>query len=198
MSNDIFSACLVSYATETVMQLCHGKRSCELSADTGTFGSPCRPESRMYLKVVYTCGKVPNRTQFLDNYKRRFTVPRKVLKEEYEGQLEPDEAESNTHLVDDEDDFETYDAGNEYIRESAASPPAPKVNSESKSNLTKDLANNNSKSATNFNKGQGFGMYPVFFIIVYALVTCDDRIKFAMSRILINKFKYIFLEQVTQ
>lgn len=89
-----------------------------------------------------------------------------MLKEEYEGQLEPDEAESNTHLVDDEDDFETYDAGNEYIRESAASPAAPKVNGDSKSNLTKDLAKNNSKSATNFNEGQEYGMYPNVILLI--------------------------------
>lgn len=50
-------ACLVSYANERVMQICHGKRSCIISADTATFGNPCRPESRMYLKIVYTCGK---------------------------------------------------------------------------------------------------------------------------------------------
>nr|CAD7263112.1 unnamed protein product [Timema shepardi] len=49
--------CLVSYATETVMHVCHGKRRCTLSADAATFGNPCRPESRMYLKVVYTCGQ---------------------------------------------------------------------------------------------------------------------------------------------
>ncbi|ENN74213.1 hypothetical protein YQE_09186, partial [Dendroctonus ponderosae] len=48
-------ACLASYATETVMQLCHGKRSCDLAADVGSFGSPCKPQSRTYLKVVYTC-----------------------------------------------------------------------------------------------------------------------------------------------
>jgi hypothetical protein len=47
----------VSYATETVMNICHGKRSCTLSADPATFGNPCKPESRMYLKVVYTCGE---------------------------------------------------------------------------------------------------------------------------------------------
>jgi hypothetical protein len=47
----------MSYATETVMQLCHGKRRCQLSADTATFGDPCSENSRMYLKVVYTCGK---------------------------------------------------------------------------------------------------------------------------------------------
>lgn len=49
--------CLASYATETVMQKCHGRRKCTLSADSTTFGKPCRPDSRMYLKVVYTCGE---------------------------------------------------------------------------------------------------------------------------------------------
>lgn len=39
------------------MNICHGKRSCNIAADKDTFGSPCRPESRMYLKVVYTCGE---------------------------------------------------------------------------------------------------------------------------------------------
>jgi hypothetical protein len=53
----ILTACLASYATETVMQLCHGQRKCNLLADSNTFGKPCKPESRMYLKVVYTCGK---------------------------------------------------------------------------------------------------------------------------------------------
>lgn len=53
----LFAACLVSYATEAVMRICHGHRKCSLSADSNTFGKPCRPDSRMYLKVVYTCGK---------------------------------------------------------------------------------------------------------------------------------------------
>lgn len=39
------------------MQLCHGRRRCTISADTQTFGNPCRPDSRMYLKTVYTCGE---------------------------------------------------------------------------------------------------------------------------------------------
>uniref|UniRef100_A0A182ITI4 SUEL-type lectin domain-containing protein n=1 Tax=Anopheles atroparvus TaxID=41427 RepID=A0A182ITI4_ANOAO len=39
--------CLASYATETVMQKCHGRRKCTLSADSTTFGKPCRPDSRM-------------------------------------------------------------------------------------------------------------------------------------------------------
>ncbi|KAI8033375.1 hypothetical protein M5D96_013867, partial [Drosophila gunungcola] len=48
--------CLASFATETVMKICHGRRRCNLAADPKTFGSPCQPNSRMYLKVVYTCG----------------------------------------------------------------------------------------------------------------------------------------------
>lgn len=61
-----------------------------------------------------------------------------MLKEEYEGRLEPDERESDLQLVEEDDDFDAYDAGNEYIRESAASPPTPKVNSGLKDNSTKD------------------------------------------------------------
>ncbi|XP_017054453.1 LOW QUALITY PROTEIN: uncharacterized protein LOC108096980 [Drosophila ficusphila] len=67
--------CLASYATETVMQICHGRRRCNLAADANTFGSPCQPNSRMYLKVVYTC------------------VPKQVLKESKESNVEPDETD---------------------------------------------------------------------------------------------------------
>uniref|UniRef100_T1HQB8 SUEL-type lectin domain-containing protein n=1 Tax=Rhodnius prolixus TaxID=13249 RepID=T1HQB8_RHOPR len=80
----LVKACLVSYATESVMQICHGKRRCTLSADAATFGNPCRKESRMYLKVVYTC------------------VPRKVLREQYEDRPEEDEMLD----VDDDTDYE--------------------------------------------------------------------------------------------
>lgn len=52
-----FSACLASFATEQVVDLCHGHRKCLIAANSSTFGDPCRPESRTYLKVVYTCGK---------------------------------------------------------------------------------------------------------------------------------------------
>lgn len=80
-------------------------------------------------------------------------MPRKVLKEEYEGHLEPDEGDLDTHLVEDDDDFDTYDAGNEYIRESAASPPAPKVSSGLKEdNSTKDSADG-SKNIASTHKG---------------------------------------------
>ncbi|XP_037954051.1 uncharacterized protein LOC119684154 [Teleopsis dalmanni] len=67
--------CLASRATETVMQICHGRRRCNIAANANTFGSPCQPNSRMYLKVVYTC------------------VPKQVLKDRYESEVEVDEAE---------------------------------------------------------------------------------------------------------
>ncbi|XP_076245270.1 uncharacterized protein LOC143185865 [Calliopsis andreniformis] len=65
--------CMASYATETVLNLCHGKRRCSVVANSSTFGEPCSPDSRTYLKVVYTC------------------VPRSVLREQYQGDAEPDE-----------------------------------------------------------------------------------------------------------
>ncbi|XP_032689135.1 uncharacterized protein LOC116852673 isoform X1 [Odontomachus brunneus] len=67
--------CMINFATETVMHLCHGKRRCSVVANSTTFGEPCRPDSRTYLKVVYTC------------------VPRSVLREQYEGEIEADEIE---------------------------------------------------------------------------------------------------------
>ncbi|XP_046669642.1 uncharacterized protein LOC124360245 [Homalodisca vitripennis] len=74
--------CLAMYATETVMRICHGRRRCSLSADTTTLGKPCSHQSRMYLKVVYTC------------------APRKVLLEQYDSGLAEDE------LPDPEYDYE--------------------------------------------------------------------------------------------
>ncbi|KAH8336515.1 hypothetical protein KR074_005633, partial [Drosophila pseudoananassae] len=70
-----FLACLASYSTETVMQICHGRRRCNLAADANTFGTPCQKNSRMYLKVVYTC------------------VPMQVLKEHDASETEADESE---------------------------------------------------------------------------------------------------------
>ncbi|XP_055852523.1 protein eva-1-like [Episyrphus balteatus] len=97
--------CLVSYATETVMQICHGRRRCSITADAGTFGRPCKGEAKMYLKVVYTC------------------IPRKVLKDRYETEPESDEPQQ-TELDLDQD--ELYDE-DQFYKESEAIPPAPKL-----------------------------------------------------------------------
>lgn len=65
--------CLLSYATEIVIEHCHGKRNCTLTADSETFANPCRKESRVYLKIVYAC------------------VARRVLSEKYEEALDESE-----------------------------------------------------------------------------------------------------------
>ncbi|XP_063983084.1 uncharacterized protein LOC135165584 isoform X2 [Diachasmimorpha longicaudata] len=65
--------CTAPYATETVMQLCHGKRRCSVTANSSTFGDTCKPDTRTYLKIIYTC------------------VPRGVLREQFAGDVEADE-----------------------------------------------------------------------------------------------------------
>ncbi|XP_017849585.1 uncharacterized protein LOC108604566 isoform X2 [Drosophila busckii] len=102
--------CLASFATETVMQICHGRRRCNLAADANTFGTPCQPNSRMYLKVVYTC------------------VPKQVLKEGNDLELEADETE------DFESDINDLDVDELIYKESEAIPKLY-------SNLTKTHGN---------------------------------------------------------
>ncbi|XP_063695680.1 protein eva-1-like isoform X2 [Culicoides brevitarsis] len=102
--------CLASYATETVMQMCHGRRRCSLSADSTTFGRPCKEPLSPYLKVVYTC------------------VPRKVLKDRYDSAPEPDEPQQ-IDLEQDQDDL--YD-DDQFYRENEAIPPAPKLSNKNK------------------------------------------------------------------
>ncbi|XP_039281584.1 protein eva-1 homolog C-like [Nilaparvata lugens] len=66
--------CLTNYATESFMELCHGRRRCSVAADINTFAKPpCRHSSRMYLKAVYAC------------------VPKKVLQKDRVSANEPDE-----------------------------------------------------------------------------------------------------------
>ncbi|CRL02534.1 CLUMA_CG015194, isoform A, partial [Clunio marinus] len=91
--------------TETVMKICHGQRKCSLTADSGTFGKPCKPEMRMYLKVVYTC------------------VPKKVLKDRFDTPPEPDEPHQNDV---DHDHDELYD-DDQFYKEPEAIPPEPKL-----------------------------------------------------------------------
>uniref|UniRef100_A0A1I8MYE9 SUEL-type lectin domain-containing protein n=1 Tax=Musca domestica TaxID=7370 RepID=A0A1I8MYE9_MUSDO len=97
--------CLVSYATETVMQICHGRRRCSVTADAGTFGRPCKNDIPMHLKVVYTC------------------IPRKVLKDRYETAPEPDEPQQSELDLDQD---ELYDE-DQFYKEGEAIPPAPKL-----------------------------------------------------------------------
>lgn len=49
-------ACESSYATEAVMQMCHGQGSCVVLADGASLGTPeCKAHHNLYLKTVYTC-----------------------------------------------------------------------------------------------------------------------------------------------
>ncbi|XP_014204611.1 uncharacterized protein LOC106636657 [Copidosoma floridanum] len=60
--------CMENRATEMVIDLCHGRRHCLIAANSSTFGDPCQPESRTYLKVVYTCVW---RTVLLEQFENR-------------------------------------------------------------------------------------------------------------------------------
>ncbi|CAK9801157.1 Protein eva-1 homolog C [Anthophora plagiata] len=83
--------CLASYATEIVINLCHGKRRCSVMAKSSTFGEPCSPESKTYLQVYHTC------------------APRTIFKEQYQSVVETDE-EDLMHQFDegfDRADFRT-------------------------------------------------------------------------------------------
>lgn len=80
-----------------------------------------------------------------------------MLKDKYEGSLEPDEIEADDIANEDEDDFDTYDADNEYIRESAASPPAPNIEGVAKDNFTKDYPNINLRTPAEKSDGLNFG-----------------------------------------
>ncbi|XP_044590796.1 protein eva-1 isoform X1 [Cotesia glomerata] len=67
--------CTTPHATEIVIQLCHGKRKCSVTANGTTFGDSCKPDTRPYLKIIYTC------------------VPRGVLQEQFVGDIESDEVD---------------------------------------------------------------------------------------------------------
>ncbi|XP_030748807.1 protein eva-1 homolog C-like isoform X2 [Sitophilus oryzae] len=156
--------CLASYATETVMHLCHGKRNCDISADVSTFGSPCKPQSRMYLRVAYTC------------------VPRRVLKDQYDAPLEPDES------PEDERDNDVYDIERENIRESAVSPASP--------NLVENSSNDNTTNVeagflpTNF-YGLQFEIHKnyVIFFVVSVVIATVLLLSFLVGRFLFQKHR---------
>lgn len=108
------------------MKICHGQRKCSLTADSATFGKPCKPETRMYLKVVYTCGELQLRDfSFFDVILSSFfrSVPKKVLKDRFDTPPEPDEPHQNDV---DHDHDELYD-DDQFYKEPEAIPPEPKL-----------------------------------------------------------------------
>lgn len=121
------AACPASYTTETVMKICHGQRKCSLTADSATFGRPCKPETRMYLKVVYTCGRsntaLPSSIISFIIFLFSYLVPKKVLKDRFDTPPEPDEPHQNDV---DHDHDELYD-DDQFYKEPEAIPPEPKL-----------------------------------------------------------------------
>ncbi|XP_044006604.1 protein eva-1 isoform X4 [Aphidius gifuensis] len=65
--------CNSQHATGVVMKMCHGKRKCSVIANGSTFDDTCKPDTRTYLKIIYTC------------------VPRNVMREDLAGDEESDE-----------------------------------------------------------------------------------------------------------
>ncbi|XP_013143121.1 PREDICTED: protein eva-1 homolog C-like isoform X2 [Papilio polytes] len=99
--------CKAPHTTETAMQICHGKRRCQISVTQNIFGSPCGPESRPYLKIVYAC------------------VPLDVLTEKYESALERDEVTDFLSGVEDNFFGETDEFGEQNGSPSIAVPAPP-------------------------------------------------------------------------
>ncbi|XP_023941274.1 protein eva-1 [Bicyclus anynana] len=91
-------SCSAPYALKTTMQICHGKQQCQIVADSKTFGSPCRPESRAYLKVSYTC------------------VPLGVLSERYENSSAEDKVTNHYDINAAEEHFDTPDIAGKWSK----------------------------------------------------------------------------------
>nr|XP_034830609.1 uncharacterized protein LOC117987692 [Maniola hyperantus] len=83
--------CSAPYALKTTMQICHGKQQCQIVADSKTFGSPCRPDTRANLRVLHTC------------------VPLGVLTERYENASEEDKVTNRYDVNNVGEHFETPD-----------------------------------------------------------------------------------------
>lgn len=163
------TVCPASFTTETVMKFCHGQRKCSLTADSATFGKPCKPETRMYLKVVYTCGKLTSSSIIFlysslivfklikkINFSSLFSlwfvcraVPKKVLKDRYDTPPEPDEPQQNDI---DHDHDELYD-DDQFYKEPEAIPPEPKLQGD----LAKDRS---SDSIPSINSIQPSSVHP--------------------------------------
>uniref|UniRef100_A0A336LMI3 CSON014631 protein n=1 Tax=Culicoides sonorensis TaxID=179676 RepID=A0A336LMI3_CULSO len=88
--------CLATHSTEVAMEKCHGKRKCNIKAESQLFGKPCSPGSLNYLKVVYTC------------------VPRKVLQSQFNVSESDEQLHSDVENEQDEfyNDDQVY-VGNE-------------------------------------------------------------------------------------
>lgn len=69
--------CSAPYTVEKVMQICLGRRRCQIVVNARNFESTCKPHTTPYLKIVYAC------------------VPLGVLNERYESAMERDEIDED-------------------------------------------------------------------------------------------------------
>lgn len=115
--------------------------------------------------------------------------------------MEPDEVENESSNEDEE--FDHYDAGNEYIRESAASPPTSNSDGFTKDNFTKDAANGSSKNPSHKSNGLfdgkfydnylnfGFGFFAC--LLSYLVLWKLEILMFSSCLLLITLFNIMFV-----
>lgn len=103
-------------------------------------------------------------------------VPRKVLKDRFEGQPEEDElaAAGTGDSMDENEDLDSYDT-DEFFRESAAFSPSPNVDGNPHDkNLTKDLTQRTTPKPPPYAKSKGgvTGNPELVACMLYAAVPC--------------------------
>ncbi|XP_022124328.2 protein eva-1-like [Pieris rapae] len=157
-------SCTAPYALETVMQICHGKRRCLVVANRKTFGSPCNPTSRPYLKIAYAC------------------VPLGVLIERYESPAEKDEVIHTQVMNQDEGLFDDSDTGEHWdgnvatpIADPALQPPSDDIHllleKEKASEATAGSVNRTGRSKANENLYFYVGVaISIFLILTLCLI----------------------------
>ncbi|CAG4980211.1 unnamed protein product [Colias eurytheme] len=164
--------CLAPYAVETVMQICHGKRRCQIAANSKTFGSPCKPDSRAYLKIVYAC------------------VPLGVLTERYESTDEKDEVTKTYEVNKDKGLFEESDQSDKWevnavspIADSALQPPVEISNHREKEIASENVYTGNVNKSERSRANENFYFYiGIAIIIVIVLVISLIAVRIYINR----------------
>ncbi|XP_060516203.1 uncharacterized protein LOC132695763 [Cylas formicarius] len=114
-------------------------------------------------------------------------IPRRVLKDQYEGRLEADETDYDPNEND--EDFDAYDTGNEYIRESAASPAVPNLENVSRDNFTKDadvgIYPSDKSDGLHFEIQKRYFLYLIISVAVAVLLL----ISFLVGRFLLQRHR---------
>ncbi|CAG9786281.1 unnamed protein product [Diatraea saccharalis] len=102
-------SCMAPRSLDIVMQICHGKRRCQIEASDKVFGETCGTKTRTYLKVIYAC------------------VPLGVMMEKYESKLEDDEKPNNGDVHDKHEQgfFDESEGVGEKWGESNVNPALP-------------------------------------------------------------------------